>query len=156
MAVSTIPQLAEWKRRLHELEMGKARYGYSVDPHVSMEATDLANVIQQADLIEINRGNLQHLLKQADSYGLNTPPHVYNQINTCRANIAKSVNYCNSRGYNIAVIPGIDNEAPNVAEVAEPIDPAVPVTSMRDRAIADKLNKIDQLVKELRILLGAK
>lgn len=67
--MTTIPQLPQLKRRLQELNMQKARYGISGDPHISMEADDLSTVISQMERIDIHRRNVDTLLQQAGKLG---------------------------------------------------------------------------------------
>ena len=46
--MSTIPQLPTLKARLQQLNLQKARYGISADPHILTEAQDLETIIRAA------------------------------------------------------------------------------------------------------------
>jgi hypothetical protein len=143
---STIPQLAELKRRLHELDMRKARGGYSVDPGVNMEADDLRTIIQQMELIDIQRRNLDILLRQRGTFGGQPPMHIINQINNSRAEIVRLRQVCARLGQNVPDHP-VDSD--------EPESELPPVQAIRHQTqpptdIRAKLDQIQRLLDEIR------
>ena len=148
--MSTIPQLNTLKTRLQQLNLQKARYGISADPHISMEADDLATVVSQMELIDINRRNLDHLLRQRDSHAGNAPVHILNQIVSTRAEIARIRQTCARLGQNVPAHP-IDSD-----EQAElpPIKPRpAPAPQPAPSDIASKLDQIERLINEIRAAL---
>ena len=103
--MSTIPQLDSLKKRLQQLNLQKARGGYSTDPHISMEADDLATVVSQMDLIDLQRRNLDHLIRQRDTFAGNAPVHILNQIISSRAEVARLRQVCARLGQDVPAHP---------------------------------------------------
>ncbi len=148
--MSTIPQLASLKKRLQELNMQKARYGISVDPSISIEADDLATAVQQMDLIEINRRNLDLLLRQRDSHGAaNVPISISNQIMSIRAEIVRLRQVCARLGQNVPAHPVDDDAEPELPPI-QPRQAAQPTPS----DIRSKLDQIERLINEIRAALA--
>lgn len=146
--MSTIPQLAQLKKRLQELNLQKARFGYSADPHISIEADDLATVVQQMELIDINRRNLDHLIRQRDLHAGNAPVHILNQIVSARADVARLRQVCARLGQNVPAHPLDSDEGTELP----PIAPQQPVQSKSD--LHTKLDQAIALLIEIRAALN--
>lgn len=144
--MSTIPQLDQLKRRLHDLSIQKARYGISVDPHISIEAQDLETIISQMNLIDVHRRNLDALLRQASSFGNHTPAHITNQIISERAEIVRLRQVCARLGQSVPAHPVDDDAEPELPPVQAPARPA-------QADIRAKLDQIEALLNEIRSAL---
>ena len=108
--MSTIPQLDSLKKRLQQLNLQKARGGYNTDPHVNMEADDLATIVGQMDLIDLQRRNLDHLIRQRDTFAGQPPVHILNQIVSSRAEVARLRQVCARLGQDVPSHPVDDDE----------------------------------------------
>lgn len=148
--MSTVPQLAELKRRLHELEMRKARSGYSVEPSISMEADDLRTIIHQMEMIDIHRRNLDTLLRQRSTFAGQPPMHIVNQITSARADIARIRQVCARLGQNVPEHP-VDSDEPEVE-----LPPVQPIRRQAPAPvnIRAKLDEIQRLLDEIRNALN--
>lgn len=146
--MSTIPQLSQLKQRLNELNLQKARYGISADPHISMEASDLDTVISQMNLIDIHRRNLDQLVGQAGRLGNHAPPHVTNQIISERAEIVRLRQVCARLGHSVPAHPLDDDAEPELPPIPAPSIPRQPPTDIRS-----KLDQIERLINEIRAAL---
>lgn len=142
--MSTIPTLADLKRRRNDLEMKKARYGISAPPEYMIEAEDLANVIGMMERIDIKRANLAHYLKQRDQLGNHTPAHILSSIMQERADIIQLRQACANKGH---FVPdhSLDTDEPGVTTTA-PV--SRPPTDIRA-----KLDQIEHLLREIRAAL---
>lgn len=141
--MSTIAQLAELKRRLNELNLQKARYGISADPHISMEARDLDSVIGLMERIDIHRKNLDHMLKQREHFGANVPTHIVNQIMSERASIVQIRQQCARLGQSVPTHPVDDDEVTQEESVAQPPRPKADTHAILDQiqALLDQLRR---------------
>jgi len=130
--MSTIPELDVLKRRLHERQMQRAQYGFSVDPSVVMEIESIEAITHVMGLIDVGRRNLIHLLKQREHFGASVPPHIVNQIANERDQIAARIRLCRERGYTIAAHP-VDAD---VTPIESPTGPIVfsrnPIDTIRE------------------------
>lgn len=136
--MSTIPQFATLKKRLNELNLQKARYGISADPHITMEADDLQTIISQMELIDIQRRNLDHLVRQRDMYAGNAPVHILNQIVSSRAEVARLRQTCARLGQSIPSHP-LDSDEQTELPPITPQEAAQPKSDLHtklDQAIA--------------------
>jgi hypothetical protein len=130
---TTIEQLPALERRKNALALQNARYGISADPHVSIELSDLETIIGQMKRIDIHRGNLAHLLRQRGHFGADVSPHIVNQINSEREQIATLRAACAKRGHPVASHP-VDTDQVEV-EVEQPAPtpfPADPIARVRE------------------------
>jgi hypothetical protein len=156
----TIPNLPALKQRLNQLNLQKAQYGISADPHITIEAQNLETVVQQMGLIEIQRGNLAHLLKQRGQLGTHTPPHIAGEIQRTRREIERLRAVCRNYGHAVTSHP-LDSDEPETQPDVQP----VPVASDPLNVIREKLEDLDvmlrrgkydearAIVRELRALL---
>lgn len=147
MSSSTIPQFDQIRQRLGQLNIQKARYGISADPHIDMEISDLQTVISQMERIDIHRRNLDHMLRQRDHFGANVPTHIVNQIMTERAAIVQLRQACARMGHTVPAHPLDDDAQPELP----------PVQTAQRHAPADiraKLDQIQQLLDEIRNALN--
>lgn len=147
--MSTIPQLAALKQRLNELSLQKSRYGISADPHITIEAQDLETVVNQMNLIDIHRRNLDTLLKQESTFGGHAPAYITNQIVTERANVARLRQVCARLGQNVPQHPVDADEEPDLPPVR-----SVPRQVPPPSDIRDKLDQIERLINEIRNALA--
>lgn len=136
-------QLNSLKRRKGELAIKAARFGISTPPEVSMELSDLEEIIGYMERIEIHRRNIAHLLSQVDRLGTHTPPHIVNQAADSRREIAKLKAYCAQKRYVVADVAIDFDSAPE--EVHAPISsplPSDPITIVRE-----KLRDVEALIR---------
>ena len=136
--MSTIPQLDSLKKRLQQLNLQKARGGYSVEPSVTMEADDLATVVGQMELIDLQRRNLDHLIRQRDTFAGNAPVHILNQIVSSRAEVARLRQVCARLGHDVLSHPVDDDEQSGLPPI-QPRPAPQPKSDLHtklDRAIA--------------------
>lgn len=147
--MSTIPQLADLKRRLRDLNLKKARGGYTVDPSVNMEADDLEQVIQQMELIERHRQALNVLVNQSAAFGISVPQHITNEIRERRATILQLRQTCARLGQNVPAHPLDTDEPPELPPIPAPPKPRQQPTDIRA-----KLDQIEQLIDEIRQALN--
>lgn len=141
--MSTIPQFDGLRKRLNELNLQKARYGISADPHISIETQDLETIVGQMNLIDIHRRNLDTLLKQASTFGAHVPTHVSNQIISERAEVVRLRQVCARMGQSVP--PHF------VDDDAEPeLPPIQPRQTRPPTDIRAKLDLIEQLINEIR------
>lgn len=147
--MSTIPQLLALRKRLNELNLQKARYGISADPHISIEVEDLSTLVGQMERIDIHRRNLDHTLQQRDHFGPNVPTHIVNQIMSERAAIIQLRNACARLGQNVPAHPVDDDEQPELPPI-----PAPSIPRQQPADIRAKLDQIEQLINEIRQALN--
>lgn len=147
--MATIPQTADLQARLHQLQMQRAKYGISADPHIPIEIERIDNVLTQFNLIEIHRRNASLLIKQRAQYDHDVPLHILNALNQARQSIA-SIKQLLKTKYNESVnhLDGIDYDLP------ETHVPVTPKASLTNQEIIDqKLMRIERLIAEIRDLL---
>jgi len=145
--MGTIPQLRSLKERLGQLELQKARYGISADPHIITEADDLKTAIGQMELIEIARRNLDLLIRQRYIVGAaNVSVGVNNQIASTRAEIMRLRKTCENLGQYVPAHP-LDDDTE--AELP-PLQPQPQNTKLSNEAIRNKLDQIQALINEIR------
>lgn len=147
--MSTIPQLATLKQRLQQLNLQKARYGISADPHIEMEASDLGTVIGQMELIDIHRRNLDTLIAQAGRFGTSVPMHISNAIISERAEVVRLRQVCAQLGQSVPAHPVDDDAPPELPPVRSVPRQVPPPTDIRA-----KLDQIEQLINEIRNALA--
>lgn len=145
--MSAIPQLDQIKKRLHELNMQKARYGISADPSILTEASDLETIVSQMNLIDIHRRNLDQLTQQASTFGAHVPPHVTNQIISERAEVVRLRQVCARLGQNVPAHPLDDDAEPELPPLKAAPTPPAPSD------IRSKLDQIERLINEIRTAL---
>jgi hypothetical protein len=137
--MSTIANLGALRRRKSELALQAARYGISVDPHITIELRDLEQVIGLMERIDIHRGNLTHMLTQRGHFGANVPTHIVTQIATEREQIATLRLQCARLGY---PVDSHEVDADAIAiEAAPPTPDPRPAETQLDR-IERKLNEL--------------
>jgi len=142
--MSTIPQLQEWKRRKHEIEMHIARYGSNTSPEWKIEGQDLETVIHNAERIDIHRNRLRVLLQQRTHFGENVSPHVQMEIDSARKEIINLRALCKNRGYSIAAHE-VDND---------PVEVSTPPIIVQEERLSDRLARIEQKLDCILSLLG--
>ena len=148
--MSTIPQLASLRQRLVQLNLQKARYGINAEPHIMTESSDLETLISQMELIDIQRRNLDHLVRQRDNHAGIAPVHVLNQIATSRAEIARLRQVCARLGQGVPSHPLDSDEQPELP----PIQPRhTPAPQPAHSDIRSKLDQIERLINEIRASL---
>lgn len=130
--MSTIPQLPTLKARLQQLNLKKAQYGISADPHIQMEAQDIETLIGLMDRIDIHRRNLDHLLKQRGTFGANTPMHIASQIENIRAEIVNLRRACERSGQSVPPHPLDSDDQPELP----------PITPRQPARTKDELNAL--------------
>lgn len=141
--MSTIPQLSELRRRLNNLQIKKASYGISADPHIEIEIEDLSAVVGLMERIDIKRQRLNVLIQQNDHFGNSTPPHVVNEIMQERASIVQLRQQCARKGQNVAAHPLDDEMEVELPPISTPA--RLPISGIRS-----KLDQIEQLLNEIR------
>ena len=137
--MSTIPQLSSLKGRLQQLNLQKARYGISADPHINIEADDLATVIDQMELIDLQRRNLDHLVRQRDTFAGNAPVHILNQIVSSRAEVMRLRQACARLGQSVPAVHRLDDDEQTELPPIKPRQAAQPKSDIHaklDQAIA--------------------
>jgi hypothetical protein len=148
MSNSTIPQFDSLRQRLNRLNLQKAQYGISADPHISMEAQDLETLLNQMGLIDIHRRNLDTLLKQAGTFGQHVPMHISNQIISERAEVTRLRQVCARLGQGVPAHP-VDDDEPAPLPPIQPRRQNPPPTD----DIRTKLTQIEWLITEIRAAL---
>ena len=83
-------------------------------------------------LIDIQRRNLEHLLKQQTQLGTHVPPHIANSIRDIRQEVARLRAVCSQYGHIVPPHP-LDSDEPS-APPAKPVAVAPdPLTVVRER-----------------------
>jgi hypothetical protein len=144
----TIPQLSALKKRLQELNMQKARYGISADPHINIEASDLETVVHQMELIERHRQALTVLVNQSSQFGTHVPQYITNEIRERRATVMQLRQVCQRLGQSVPMHPIDSDEPPDLPPIPTPPAPTPPTD------IRAKLDQIEQLIEEIRAALN--
>ena len=142
--MSTIPQMAELKRRKSDLALKAARYGINTPAEVAIEKSDLETVIGLMERIDIHRRNLAHLINQSNHFGPSAPPHILTQIANERSQVATLRNQCARLRYPVDE-HALDSDDP--APLPEPIP-----TIIRNES-ADRLTRIEQKLDHILQLL---
>lgn len=143
--MSTIPQLAELRRRKSDLALKAARYGINTPAEIAIEKSDLETVIGLMERIDIHRQRLAVLIRQRDHFGQNAPPHLETEVANIRSQIAILRNQCARLRY------PVDEHTLDADNPAPLPEPQVSVSIRSEHP--DRLTRLEQKIDRILQLL---